>query len=100
MEILQAAYLVLNQSETLWSSGQSDWPLFGGKLNRKLISGLRSNKGIESFWVLVCLQAVADPLMAARKKVKKNQAKEVSRKRKLDRLRPERRLKAPRMQNA
>lgn len=46
------------------------------------------------------LEAVADPLMAARKKVKKNQAKEASRKRKLDRLRPERRLKAPRMQNA
>ena len=58
MEILHAAYLVLNQSDTLWSSGQSDWSLFGGRLNRKLISGSRSSKGIESsgFWFL-CRQS-------------------------------------------
>ncbi|XP_068744813.1 small subunit processome component 20 homolog [Montipora capricornis] len=44
------------------------------------------------------LEAVADPAKSARKKVKKNLAKKVSRKRKIDSYRPERRLKAPRMQ--
>jgi len=44
------------------------------------------------------LEAVADPAKSARKKLKKNLAKKETRKRKLDSRKPERKLKAPRMQ--
>lgn len=44
------------------------------------------------------LEAVADPAKSARKKLKKNLAKKETRKRKLDSRKPERKLKAPRME--
>lgn len=44
------------------------------------------------------LEAVADPAKSARRKLKKNLAKKVTRKRKIDARKPERKIKAPRMQ--
>ena len=41
---------------------------------------------------------MADPAKSARRKLKKNLAKKVTRKRKIDAHKPERKIKAPRMQ--
>jgi len=54
----RAAYLVSNQSEALWSSGQSDWQLFGGTFILNLENTVNLNDGPTrnerhlDFWVM------------------------------------------------